>query len=187
MAEKTRIGPQDALIVVDVQYGFLPGGSLPVKDGDKVIPVINELEDKFQVTAFTQDWHPPDHCSFKEKPEFTDGSWPEHCVAGTPEAELAADLKQPDDAIDKEAYSGFQDTDLADRLRDRGVKRVFITGLALDVCVRDTALHALEEGFETFVIEDATRPVDNPRGTARQALDKMKKKGVKIIQSADID
>ncbi len=195
MADKIKAGEKDALIVVDVQKCFLPGGSLGVAGGDRVIPLINELENKFNTMAFTRDWHPPDHCSFAQDPEFTHGSWPRHCVQNTEGAEFGDGLVTPDDAIyilkgqdpDKEAYSGFEDSDLGDRLGEKGVKRVFLTGIALDVCVKDTALDGIRQGFEVYVVEDAARPVDNPPGMARDAVEEMTKAGVKIIKSADIE
>ncbi len=176
----------DALIIVDVQNDFLPGGSLAVPDGDKIVPVINTLQDKFELVVATQDWHPEDHGSFASNHEgkepfdktLLEGLeqilWPDHCLQSSKGADFTGKLnnkrieaifrKGMEKQID--SYSGFFDngkkkaTGLADYLRGRGVERVFIAGLAADVCVGFTTLDALELGFETFVIEDATKPID---------------------------
>src|SRR6056297_2006586 len=169
----------DALIIVDVQNDFLPGGSLAVPDGDKIVPVINTLQDKFELVVATQDWHPEDHGSFASNHEgkepfdktLREGLeqilWPDHCLQSSKGADFTGKLnnkrieaifrKGMEKQID--SYSGFFDngkkkaTGLADYLRGRGVERVFIAGLAADVCVGFTTLDALELGFETFVIE----------------------------------
>ncbi len=128
------IGPDDALIVVDAQNDFAPGGALPVNDAQLIVPPINDLAPFFQTLVFSRDWHPSDHCSFAIDPDFVDGSWPPHCVQDTPGAEFLGDLHVPVDAIvvskgtkpDKEAYSGFDASDLADTLRDRCVQRIFV-------------------------------------------------------------
>lgn len=189
-----EIRPNDALIVVDVQKDFCLGGSLAVKDGDKVVPIINRLQPHFEHAYFTRDWHPADHCSFKENAEFVDGSWPPHCIQNTPGAEFHEELDVPADAnvvstgteSDKEAYSGFQGTNLADRLHRAGVERVFVAGLATDYCVKHTALDARKNGFDTLLIRDAIRGVDNPPGTAQEALDEMREAGVKFVESEEI-
>ena len=171
---------RDALIVVDVQNDFCPGGSLAVAEGDLVVPVVNRLLPLFRHRVFTRDWHPPDHVSFADLPEFRDKSWPAHCVRDTPGAAFHPDLIVPPDALivskgddpEREAYSGFQagGTDLAAWLRGHDVRRVFVTGLAADYCVRATALDALAAGFEVVLIEDATRGVA-PETTAAALLD----------------
>jgi nicotinamidase/pyrazinamidase len=189
-----NIEPCDALVVVDVQNDFCPGGALAAQDGDAVAPLINRLTPRFRQCAFTRDWHPENHCSFSETPEFVDKSWPVHCVADTPGAAFHAELRVPETAIiqnkgtepDKEAYSGFDNTPLAERLRERGVTRLFVCGLATDYCVKATALDGLREGFEVVLIEDACRGVDNPPGTAREAVQAMKKAGVQVRQSEDL-
>ena len=185
------IGPNDALIVVDVQNDFAPGGALPVSDGKLVVPVINLLEPLFEHAVFTRDWHPIDHCSFAEEPAFADGSWPVHCVQDTPGAEFVGSLHVPVDAliVDKatdpehEAYSGFDGTDLAEALKARGVERVFVCGLATDFCVKATALDARRDGFETIVVLDACRGIDAPAGSVAAALDAMREAGVILCQS----
>lgn len=189
-----EITPEDALIVVDVQNDFCPGGALAVKEGDRVVPVINALTPRFEHRVFTRDWHPENHCSFSEDPQFVDMSWPPHCVAGTPGAEYRADLHVPDDAIevlkatepDVESYSDFHNTGLAERLRAEGVKHVYVTGLATDYCVKSTALDAVDAGFEATVVEDAVRAVDVPPGNGEKALDEMRRAGVRVVTSKDL-
>jgi nicotinamidase/pyrazinamidase len=193
MAGHIKIEESDALIVVDVQNDFLPGGSLAVKDGDQVVPVLNALMDKFKVRVFTRDWHPEGHVSFAAAPRFSDQSWPRHCVRNTPGGAFASRLKVPKDAIivskgtvkDQEAYSGFQGTDLARGLKARGVKRVFVGGLATDYCVKATVLDAIKNGFAALLIRDAARGVDVPPGTAQKAVEEMEKAGAGIVNSAE--
>jgi nicotinamidase/pyrazinamidase len=190
-----EIQPTDALIIGDVQVDFCPGGALPVSGGDLIVPVINRLQPRFQHRFFIRDWHPANHMSFSDTPHFVDKSWPPHCVAGTPGAQFHADLDVPDGANivnkgtdpEKEAYSAFSGTDLAERLRVRGIRRVFATGLATDYCVKSTALDARREGFEVVLVEDAVRGIDVPQGTVDAALDTMRDAGVVVIQSGDID
>ena len=157
----------DALVIVDVQRDFLPGGALAVPEGDAVIPVLNRWIDAANAAGlpivFTRDWHPADHVSF----EAQGGPWPPHCVQDTPGAAFDERLHLPDDAtvVSKattagaEAYSGFDTTDLAAMLRERGVERVLVGGLATDYCVRATVLDALDEGFEVRVIGEGVRGI----------------------------
>jgi nicotinamidase/pyrazinamidase len=183
-----------ALVVVDVQYDFCPGGALAVADGDAVVPVINRLVPGFAVVATTQDWHPPNHCSFADEPRFVDKSWPRHCVAETPGAALHARLELPDVRVtvrkgtdpEVEAYSGFQDTGLEQALRDREVSKIYVCGLATDYCVKATALDAAAAGFETFLVLDACRGVDVPEGSVENAVEEMREAGVKTILSAEV-
>ncbi|HEX7344665.1 MAG TPA: nicotinamidase, partial [bacterium] len=170
-----KIDPRhDALIVVDVQYDFLPGGNLPVSDGLEVIPIINRLIPQFQHVFFTRDWHPADHLSFSEFPKYTDKSWPPHAVMDTPGAQLHDDLRLPETPRvinkgsdpQKEAYSAFQGTNLEQQLRKLDTQRLFICGLATDYCVKHTALDALNNKFKVILVEDAVRGVDNPPGSA---------------------
>jgi len=190
-----KIQPTDALIIGDVQVDFCPGGALPVSGGDHIIPVINRLQPRFQHRFFIRDWHPANHMSFSDDPHFVDRSWPPHCVANTPGAQFHPDLDVPPDANivnkgadpDKEAYSAFSGTDLAKQLRMRGIRRLFLTGLATDYCVKSTALDARREGFDVMLVEDATRGIDVPRGSVDAALDTMKDAGVDVIQSGDMD
>ncbi|HHU82494.1 MAG TPA: nicotinamidase [Firmicutes bacterium] len=183
-----------ALIVVDLQNDFCPGGALGVAGGDEIIPVINRLINSFAVVVYTRDRHPENHVSFAENPQFTDKSWPPHCVAGTPGADFHRDLLVRPDAIivDKgtdpevEAYSGFQDTGLAEKLQARQVDTVYITGLATDYCVKATALDALKAGFRTFVVANACRGVDSPPGTVEKALNELRAAGVEIVTDDEI-
>ena len=177
--------PEEALIVVDMQRDFMPGGALPVPGGDEIIPRCNDYIEEFRkrgaLIVATRDWHPPNHISFKEQ----GGPWPAHCVQNTPGAEFVVDL--PADAViiskatepDKEAYSGFEGTDLAEILRKNGVKRVYVCGVATEYCVKATALDAVKHGFETYLLSDAVkgiRPEDEER-----ALKEMKSAGVRIL------
>lgn len=183
-----KIDANDALIVVDVQNDFCPGGALAIADGDGIVPGVNALLPRFKIRVFTRDWHPADHCSFSDAPRFVDKSWPPHCVADTPGAQFHPALSVPTDATivskgtdaAKEAYSGFDGTPLAETLRANGVRRVFVCGLATDYCVKATALDALKNGFETVVIDDLCRGVNNPVGTARAAIDAMKSAGIRM-------
>lgn len=202
----------NVLMVVDVQYDFLPGGALEVSEGDLVIPVINELMPKFDMVVATQDWHPSDHGSFaashddKKPGDVTDLNglvqvlWPVHCVQGTHGAELSEELnreeirkifrKGTDPGID--SYSGFFDnghrksTGLANYLKSRGVKDVYITGLAADYCVKFTALDAIGEKFNTYLFKDATLAVNLQKDDFEKALREMKESGVRILQSSDL-
>jgi nicotinamidase/pyrazinamidase len=190
-----KIQPTDALIVVDVQNDFCPGGALAVDEGDRVAPVINRLTPLFQHAAFTRDWHPEDHCSFADPPDFTDGSWPAHCIAHSPGAEFHGDLEVPADAIivdkgtdpDREAYSGFSGTVLAEELRKRGVMRLFVCGLATEYCVEQTALDGIRNGFKVVLVENACRGVNFPPGSAARAVEEMKAAGVEVHWSKDLE
>jgi len=171
--ETDRAHAHDALIIVDVQNDFCPGGALAVADGDAVVPILNRLATHFGTVVATQDWHPAAHSSFTAQ----GGPWPPHCIAGTPGAAFHPDLDRG--ALDivvrkamlteQDAYSGFDGTDLAAQLRARGVQRVFIGGLALDYCVDATARDAQAAGFETAVISDATRAVFPDQGPRKEA------------------
>jgi nicotinamidase/pyrazinamidase len=175
----------DALLVIDMQVDFLPGGALGVAGGHEVVAPVNHLirlftEARLPVVA-TRDWHPADHCSFQAR----GGPWPPHCVADTPGAAFAAELALPDDAIivskadtpDTDAYSAFEGTGLAARLRDAGVTRVTVCGLATDYCVLNTVTDALEEGFDTLIVPEAMRAVDVQPGDGTRALDRMVARG----------
>lgn len=189
-----QVNQTDALIVVDVQNDFCVGGALAVRDGDAVVPVINRISALFSRIFYTRDWHPANHCSFSDAPEFVDKSWPPHCVQDTPGAEFHPELYMPDDAVvistaadpDREAYSGFEGTALAAQLRDAGIRRVFVCGLATDYCVRATVLDALSEGFEAVLVEDACRGVDIPAGNAAAAVEEMRKAGAAVVHSREV-
>jgi len=182
-----ELGPQDALIVVDVQNDFCPGGKLPIEAGAEVVPVLNawieRARDAGAAVAASRDRHPPGHASFEDR----GGDWPEHCVAGTQGAELHPDLRLPDlvemvhkgQNPDFDQYSAFDRTGLAERLRARGVRRVVVGGLALDVCVRATVLDAIRAGFEAHLLTDATRSTSPEAG--REALDEMRRAGAHFV------
>jgi nicotinamidase/pyrazinamidase len=175
-----------ALVIVDFQNDFCPGGALAVPDGDAIAGRLNELaaSDQFDVVIATRDWHPPDHTSFSEH----GGPWPVHCVAGTPGAELhhALDPTPIDLVVDKgrrretDGYSGFAGTELAALLRDRGVDHVTVVGLATDYCVKNTALDALREGFSVTVDSTATRGVDVEPDDSVRALEAVRAAGASV-------
>lgn len=175
----------DALIAVDVQNDFCPGGALPVPDGDAVIEPINRLAQRFGLVIATRDWHPRDHGSFAER----GGRWPVHCVQGTPGAQLRAgiDASRIDAIVDKgqapdrEGYSGFEDTALEQLLRERGVDSVHVAGLALDYCVKATALDAKRAGFAVTVHRGATRAVDVQPGDGERAVAELRQAGVEVV------
>jgi nicotinamidase/pyrazinamidase len=180
----------DALLVIDFQNDFTPGGALAVEGGDEIGEPIQRLAPQFDVVAATRDWHPPDHASF----ETQGGPWPVHCVQGTHGAELhpAMDEVEVDFITDvgrtreDEGYSGFEKSDLAKMLRQRGVDRVAVCGLATDYCVRASAIDACHEGFEVTVVEDAIRPVEVEPGDGERAIEQMKEAGAKLATSAEL-
>lgn len=167
MDPRIGLSAKDAVMVVDVQNDFCPGGALAVAEGDKVVPVLNEwvaaATQKGAKVYASRDWHPRGHLSF----EAEGGPWPEHCVQDTPGAAFHADLALPENAVvvtkgtrfDQDQYSAFDQTGLAEELRRRGVERLWIGGLAEDVCVRATAIEARRHGFEVHVIREATRAI----------------------------
>jgi len=178
----------DGLLLVDVQNDFCPGGALPIKDGDRIVPVLNrwvEAAEKKQVPVYaSRDWHPLRHISF----EGEGGKWPPHCVEESKGADFHPDLKLPDGIVkitkgvrfDKDQNSAFDDTGLASQLKRDGVRRLWVGGLALDVCVLATVLDAREAGFEVHVIGNATRPVTDEGG--KLAVEEMKKAGAVIVE-----
>ena len=210
-ADKIKPGPSSALIVVDVQNCFLPGGSLAVKDGDKVIAVINRIAKSFENVVMTQDWHTPHHVSFAsshdgKKPfemiKLAYGNqvlWPDHCVQGTDGADIAKDISIPQAELiirkgfhnDVDSYSAFLEADketrtgLAGYLKERRIDTVFVTGLATDFCVAWTAIDARHAGLNVYVVDDACRGIDI-NGSVAKAWDDMTKAGVKKIESCDI-
>lgn len=199
----------NALILVDLQNDFCPGGALPVPEGDAVIPVANSLQSRFDLVVATQDWHPANHASFaanhpgRQPGEIIDLDglpqvlWPVHCVQGTWGAELHPALDQTriarvfrkgiDPRID--SYSGFFDngrryaTGLAEYLRDRGVNKVFVCGLATDYCVKFTALDAIDVGFATYVVLDACRGVGVRPGDIQRAVSEMQARGIVMVDA----
>ncbi|HEY0073728.1 MAG TPA: bifunctional nicotinamidase/pyrazinamidase [Abditibacteriaceae bacterium] len=201
-----------ALIIVDVQNDFCPGGALAVVDGDVVVPVINRMQGKFDLVVATQDWHPPDHASFASNhANRTIGElininghpqvlWPDHCVQGSEGAALRADLEQSKIARvfqkgqnrEVDSYSGFFDnghqiaTGLGDYLNEAKVDEVYLCGLATDYCVKFTALDARMLGFETVLIADACRGVNLQPDDSENALAEMQEAGVRIVSSNEI-
>jgi nicotinamidase/pyrazinamidase len=210
-ASKIKPGQNSVLIVVDVQNCFVEGGTLPVAKGSEVVPVINRLSKAFENIVVTQDWHTVGHASFAsayagkkpfETTKLTYGTqvlWPDHCVQGTKDAELHKDLALPTAQLiirkgyhpKVDSYSAFMEADkktatgLSGYLKQRGIKSVFVTGLATDFCVAWTAMDARSAGFQVSVIEDACRAIDL-NGSLDAAWKSMAKKGIKRIQSDDI-
>ena len=211
--ERAGLTPEetDVLIVVDVQNDFLPGGALAVPDGDAVIEPINRLAQAFRHVVLTQDWHPAGHASFAsshsgrqpfETAELSYGSqvlWPDHCIQGTSGAEISRDLGIPHAQLvirkghnpEIDSYSGFMEADrktstgLAGYLKERGFRRVFCAGLATDFCVAWTALDAQAAGFDTYLIEDASRAID-ANGSLARARQDLNAARVQVIGSAQV-
>jgi nicotinamidase/pyrazinamidase len=205
-------GEQDVLLVVDVQNCFVPGGTLPVAGGDQIVPLINRLARAFTHVVLTQDWHTPGHISFASShpgkkpfetvslPYGTQVLWPDHCVQGTRDAELHPGLAIPHAELvirkgfrrQVDSYSAFLEADgktptgLGGYLRERGLTRVFLVGLATDFCVAWSALDARKAGFTALVIEDATRGID-AAGSLGKAWQDMTGAGVRRLQSAEIE
>lgn len=196
LTQQTRLkpGPGDALLVVDVQNDFLPGGKLAVRGGNDLIPVLNRIIAAFERLGLpiyaSRDWHPSDHCSFRTE----GGPWPPHCIAGLRGAEPPAALRLPEEThiIYKgtspyaDAYSAFQATGLGVELRRSGCRRVFIGGLATDYCVRATALDALRNGLDAVVFEYAVRAVDVHDGDGARALEELRAAGVMLGNSESL-
>lgn len=199
---------QTALILIDIQNDFLKGGSLAVPEGDDIIPIINQIMPQFEHIYATQDWHPANHGSFASKHNKNIGEiidlhglqqilWPDHCIQYSKGAEFAATLNQDriehifqkgtDISID--SYSGFFDnghrkaTGMGAYLKEKGIKNIFLGGLATDYCVKFTALDAIELGFNTFLITDATKGVNINPNDVEQAIQEMKEANVQLIES----
>ena len=210
-ADKIAPGKSAALVVVDVQNCFLPGGSLAVKDGEQVIPIINRIAKAFDNIIMTQDWHTPGHISFTSThpgkkpfdvvrlPYGDQVLWPDHCIQGTEGAALSKDLDIPKAELiirkgfhqDVDSYSAFLEADkktetgLTGYLKERGITTIFVTGLATDFCVAWTAVDGRRAGLDVYVVEDACRGIDAMGSLAKAWFD-MDKAGVKKIQSADL-
>jgi nicotinamidase/pyrazinamidase len=212
-AQGTQIkrGRRDVLLVVDVQNDFIPGGALPVKEGDLIVPLVNEIASRFEHVILTQDWHTPGHTSFASahpgKKPFdtiqldygTQVLWPDHCVQGTPGADFHKDLKIPHAELiirkgyrkQMDSYSAFFEADgktttgLAGYVRDRGFRQVYLVGLATDFCVCWSALDARKVGLSASVIEDACRGIDT-NGSLAKAWEQMTRAGVRRIRSSDL-
>jgi nicotinamidase/pyrazinamidase len=202
---------REALILVDVQNDFCPGGALAVPEGDRILPVVNALQERFEIVVATQDWHPADHLSFASRHGRRPGAhirlgglrqtlWPDHCVQGSRGAEFEPTLrlgriarvfrKGEDRAVD--SYSGFFDnggrrsTGLAGYLRTRGVTDVCVAGLATDYCVKYTVLDACRLGFRVRVVEDACRGVNLRPGDSARALEEMRRAGATVVRSEEL-
>lgn len=185
----------DAMLIVDVQNDFLPGGKLAVPEGNQVIPFLNRAIALFREHALpivaTRDWHPINHCSFTQQ----GGIWPPHCIAGSEGAEFAATLDLPQTTMiiskaaspERDAYSGFGGTDLAERLRARHVTRLFVGGLATDYCVLNTVKDALAQDFQVVLLLDAIRAVDVNAGDGEAAVNDMLARGAMPMCVADLE
>lgn len=182
----------DALLIVDVQRDFLPGGALAVPDGNKIVPVLAACIVVFarnDCPIFaSRDWHPPDHCSFQA----SGGPWPPHCIADSPGATIEPALHLPanativdkDTSVDQDTYSAFEGTELDARLRDLDTKRLFIGGLATEYCILNTALDALRLGYDVVLLTDAIRAIDQAAGD--RAVEKLRRKHAALMNSAAV-
>ena len=194
MKKDYSVGKTDALIIVDVQNDFVPGGALPVPEGDQVVPLLNEYIKLFKKAKAsilaTRDWHPPNHISFKAQ----GGPWRPHCIQNTTGAKFHPDLKLPRNTIVvskamnplKENYSGFESPKLANSLQKQGVTRVFVGGLATDYCVKNTVLDAFKLGFETVLLVDGVAGINAEPGDSEKAIDKMVETGAEQATLADL-
>ncbi|HEY0666409.1 MAG TPA: isochorismatase family protein [Gallionella sp.] len=186
--------PGDALLIVDVQNDFLPGGSLAVSQGDQVVPALNRYLGIFELHNLpvyaTRDWHPAGHCSFREQ----GGPWPPHCIAHTGGAAFAAALHLPPatvviskaTTVEHDAYSGFEGTDLDARLHAAGIGRLFIGGLATDYCVLNTVRDALKLGYRVFLLGDAIRAVEVKLGDGQRAVKEMFRLGAHHVKLEEL-
>jgi len=182
----------DALLIIDFQNDFCPGGALAVEGGDEIAGPIRRLVDsgRFDTMVATRDWHPADHASFDRE----GGPWPPHCVQGTPGAELHETIGDVHlDAVvdvgrerEDEGYSGFEKSDLAQILRDRGVEGVAVCGLATDYCVRASALDAVAEGFGVTLVEDAVRAVEVEPGDGERAVEEVRAAGARVMSADEL-
>ncbi|WP_339453710.1 bifunctional nicotinamidase/pyrazinamidase [Pseudomonas sp. EA_5y_Pfl2_R50] len=205
------ISSRTALLVIDVQNDFIPGGSLPVPEGERIVPLINRLAHHFQQVVIAQDWHPPGHTSFASShpgrqpydviqlPYGEQTLWPDHCVQASTGAGFHPQLDLPHAQLvirkgcnpDIDSYSAFLEADrrtttgLAGYLSERGIDTVYMVGLALDFCVMYSALDARAAGFNTFVVLDACRAIDLD-GSLATAIERMQAAGVELIQSSDL-
>ena len=192
---------QRALLIVDVQHDFCPGGALPAQDGDEVVPVLNRCIEQFTNSGYpvfaSRDWHPEGSAHFQER----GGPWPPHCIQGTAGAEFHRDLNLPDDVVvitkgddpeEDEGYSAFEGKSengvlLGDSLAEAGIEELFIGGLATDYCIRASALDAVKAGFRTHLLVDAIRGVDVNPGDSGLAIEEMKRDGVHITTTKQIN
>jgi nicotinamidase-related amidase len=198
MSESTgqivELQPGDALLMVDVQNDFLPGGRLPVPHGDEVSRPLNAYIRRFAAAGIpilaSRDWHPPDHCSFRKR----GGRWPVHCVAGSEGAQFPPGLRVPSNAriiskaitSDRDCYSAFDHTKLAEELHELGVGRLFVGGLATEYCVRVTVEDALRNGFDVILLTDAIRAINIEPGDGDRAIQRMVQAGAVPIQLEEL-
>lgn len=186
--------PGDALLVVDVQNDFLPGGSLAVPVGDRVVAPLNRCIARFEARGLpvvaTRDWHPAAHCSFVDQ----GGLWPPHCIAETAGAAFAPELRLPAGTlvvskargVERDAYTGFDDTDLEPWLRALAVERIFVGGLATDYCVLHTVLAALAADFQAVLLTDAVAAIDRTPGDGERAIVSMQRSGARLVRSEEL-
>jgi len=180
----------DVLFIADPQVDFMPGGALAVPEGDKIFEPLNRLTHRFHLVIASQDWHPVDHISFRER----GGPWPPHCVQMTAGADFHPKLDQSNLGLivrkgyvpDQEQYSAFHKFDLAGMLRGRGTERVFVAGVATEYCVHDSAMGALEGDLEVYVLRDCVGPIEVEPGDEERALANLEKRGAVIIQSNEL-
>ncbi|CAG9001517.1 MAG: Nicotinamidase [Candidatus Celerinatantimonas neptuna] len=190
-----NLASNDALLIVDLQNDFLPGGALGIEGADEIIPTINAYIEKFeqkqQCIIFSRDWHPQDHCSFNNQ----SGPWPVHCVQNTHGAALSNILNWPSQALlvskantsSEDAYSAFEKTALATRLKNMHIERLFICGLATDYCVLHTTLDAIKAGFDCYLLTDAIDAVNIQSDDGTKAIEKMNQAGATPITIGEID
>ena len=188
-----RLIQGDALLIVDVQNDFCPGGALEVPEGDRVVPVLNQwigaARDVGIPIYASRDWHPANHISFAQR----GGPWPPHCIQNTQGAAFHPDLQLPEGAAiiskgtdpDRDQYSAFDDTGLVKQMRDDGVRRIWVGGLAQDVCVHASVLDGAKAGFDIHLVDPATRPVDVNPGDGERAIEEMRQAGAVIEEEAE--
>ncbi len=180
----------DVLFIADPQVDFMPGGALPVPGGDHIFGPLNPLTHRFHLVIASQDWHPANHISFKER----GGPWPPHCVQLSPGAELHPEMDQSNLGLivrkgylpDQEQYSAFHKFDLAGMLRGRCSERLYVAGVATEYCVHDSALGALEGDLEVYILRDCVGPIEVEPGDEERALADLEKRGARIITSGDL-
>ena len=193
MNKTYNLTSSDALLIADIQNDFLPGGALPIEKSDEIISVLNEFARRFQdAKAYvfaSKDWHPPNHCSFKQQ----GGPWPPHCIQETKGAKFSPLLKLPQDVVVvfkatdplRESYSVFDGTDFAAELKERDIARLFVGGLATEYCVLNTVLDARTLGYQTVVLIDAARGIDVEPGDVDRAVESMLKAGAMMATTTD--
>ncbi len=180
----------DVLFIADPQVDFMPGGALPVPEGDRIFTPLNRLIPRFRLVIASQDWHPGDHISFADQ----GGPWPPHCVQLTPGAELDPRLDQSNLGMivrkgyvrSQEQYSAFDKFDLAGMLKGRGTERLYVGGVATEYCVHDSAVGAIDGGLEVFILRDCVGPIEVEKGDEERALADLEKRGGKIITSEEL-